>query len=37
LSEDEIEKIKEVKERYGYDVTIEQVAWIRKRMDRRDH
>ena len=33
LTDDELAKIKDVKERYGYDVTMEQVAWIRKRMD----
>ena len=29
----EIEKIKAVKERYDYDVSVEQLAWIRRKMD----
>lgn len=32
-TEDEIEKIAEVKKRYDHNVTQEQLAWIRKRMD----
>lgn len=29
----EIEKIKSVRELYGYDIAIEQLAWIRRKMD----
>ena len=32
-SDDEIAKIKRVKEMYGHDITQEQLAWIRKKMD----
>lgn len=33
LSDEEKFKIRTVKERYGHDITIEQIAWIRKEMD----
>lgn len=33
LSDEEKQKIKIVKERYNHDVTVEQLAWIRKEMD----
>lgn len=33
LSDDEKRKIKIVKERYDHDITVEQLAWIRKEMD----
>lgn len=33
LSDDEKHKIKVVKERYGHEIEIEQLAWIRKEMD----
>ena len=29
----EIEKIKKVRELYGHDITVEQLAWIRRKMD----
>jgi len=29
----EIEKIKIVRERYGFEITVEQLAWIRRKMD----
>lgn len=33
LSDEEKRKIKIVKERYDHDITVEQIAWIRKEMD----
>jgi hypothetical protein len=33
LSDEEKQKIKIVKERYGHEITVEQIAWIRKEMD----
>jgi hypothetical protein len=33
LSAEEKHKIRIVKERYGHDITVEQLAWIRKEMD----
>ena len=33
LSDDEKRKIKEVRDRYGHEITAEQLAWIRKEMD----
>lgn len=33
LSDEEKRKIKLVKELYGHDITVEQIAWIRKEMD----
>jgi hypothetical protein len=32
-SEKELEKIKQVREQYGHEVTIEQLAWYRRKMD----